>query len=89
MNRMIDSLDDLLATLLRLRERCGPDLYRRALAAARVAVGRVVVAEAERLAGVGRPRAEATVVRFPLGDRLASRGERESRPEYEDRSDDS
>jgi hypothetical protein len=87
MNRVIDSLDDLLVVLLRLRERCGPDLYRRALAAARVAVGRVVVAEAERLAGIGRPRREATVVRFPLDS--ASRGMRETRPENEDRSDDS
>ena len=53
---MTDPLDDLLTTLVRLRERCGADLYRRALAAARLAVGRVVVAEAERLAGIGRPR---------------------------------
>ena len=67
MNRMIDSLDDLLATLVRLRERCGPDLYRRALAAARVAVARVVLAEAERRAGVDRPQRTGTVVRFPVG----------------------
>ncbi len=67
MNRVIDSLDDLLATLIRLRERCGSDLYRRALTAARVAVGRVVLAEAERLAGKapGGDR-RGVVVRFPL-----------------------
>jgi hypothetical protein len=82
-----DRLDDLLATLIRLRERCGVPLYRRAVAAARVAVGRVVLAEAERLAGIDRPRPEATVVRFPLN--LASRGMRKTRPENEDRSDDS
>jgi hypothetical protein len=68
MNPGLDSIDGLLATLLRLRERCGAVLYRRAVAAARVAVGRVVLDEAERLAGAGRPPA-GTVLRFPLGGR--------------------
>ena len=63
-----DRLDDLLVVLVRLRERCGPDLYRRALAAARVAVGRVVLAEAERRAGAERPRS-GSALRFPIGGR--------------------
>jgi hypothetical protein len=71
MNRGLDSFDDLVAALFRLRERCGAALYRRAVAAARVAVGRVVLAEAERRAGVGRsPPAADRVVRFPLGRRI-------------------
>jgi hypothetical protein len=69
-----DRLDDLLVVLIRLRERCGVPLYRRAVAAARAAVGRVVLAEAERRAGVERSRSEATVVRFPMGQPRDSRG---------------
>jgi len=67
MNRLSDSLDDLLVVLIRLRERCGPDLYRRALVAARLAIGRVILAEAERLAGKA-PSGDrrGVVVRFPL-----------------------
>jgi len=67
-----DRLDDLLVVLVRLRERCGPDLYRRALATARTAVGRVVLAEAERRAGLRR-RPSGTVVRFPTGQPRDSR----------------
>ena len=69
MTSSIDPLDDLLATLIRLRARCGVPLYRRALTAARVAVGRVVLAEAERRSGVGARRPDGTVVRFPTGAR--------------------
>jgi hypothetical protein len=67
MSRDGDRLDDLLVVLLRLRERCGVPLYRRAVAAARAAIGQVVLAEAERRAGVERP--PGTVVRFPAGGR--------------------
>ena len=66
MTSSIDPLDDLLATLVRLRARCGVPLYRRAVAAARVAVGRVVLAEAERRARVNRTAKPGVVVRFPI-----------------------
>lgn len=67
MKRLADPLDAHLAILVRLRERAGPDVYLRAVDAARVAVGRVILAEAERLAGVGRRRRRgATVLRFPI-----------------------
>jgi hypothetical protein len=66
MTSSIDPLDDLLATLVRLRARCGVPLYRRAVAAARVTVGRVVLAEAERRAGVNRAAKSGVVVRFPI-----------------------
>jgi hypothetical protein len=58
-------LNDLIARLALLRERAGPALYRRAVTAARTAVGRVVLTEAERLAGVCKE--SGTVVRFPIG----------------------
>ena len=82
-------LDDHLARLLQLRERCGDDLYRRALTAARVAVARTVLEEAERLAGVGRERTSATVVRFPTGRRFPPRDSGRGGPESKDRRDDS
>ncbi len=58
-----DDLDDHLATLVRLRA-TGADIYDRALQAARVAVARVLLAEAERFAGISRRRPEGTVVPF-------------------------
>ncbi len=64
MNREDDSFESLVAMLLRLSERCGRDLYRRAVTAARVAVARVVLDEAERLAGTKKPRS-GIVVAFP------------------------
>ena len=64
MNRYADPLEDHVDVLRRLR-RCGGDVYARALGAARVAVARVVLAEAERLAGVERAKSGGAVVRFP------------------------
>jgi hypothetical protein len=90
MNRRDDPLDNHLATLVRLRERAGADVYRRAVEAARVAVGRVVLAEAERLAGVGRRRRRgAIILRFPIGRRFLPPGGGIGGPESGDRRDDS
>ena len=67
-----DPVDRLATTLLRLRDRLGTALYRRALAAARVAVAREILAEAERRAGCGR-----TIPPFPDGaqSRIPSRAD--------------
>jgi hypothetical protein len=54
MTSSTDPVDRLATTLLLLRDRLGSALYRRALVAARVAVARAVLAEAERRAGCGQ-----------------------------------
>ena len=64
MNRRSDDLDDHLEVLVRLRRRAGVGVFERALLAARVAVARVLLAEAERRAGVGGRKPEGTVVPF-------------------------
>ena len=64
MNWYADPLDDHLGVLRRLRRCSGGDVYDRALEAARTAVARVILAEAERLAGVGNERPSGTVVSF-------------------------
>ena len=64
MRRRLDDLDAHLEVLVRLRRRAGAGVFERALGAARVAVARVVLAEAERLAGVARRKPEGTVVPF-------------------------
>ena len=64
MSRRCDDLDAHLEALVRLRQHACGDVYRRALNAARVAVAQVVLAEAERLAGVGRRDPKGTVVPF-------------------------
>jgi hypothetical protein len=66
-------MDALLETLVRLRNRAGVAVFERALAAARVAIAKVVMAEAERLAGLGRIKREGTIV--PFRKRFADRGE--------------
>ena len=73
MNREDNSFESLVAMLLRLSERCGRDLYRRAVTAARVAVARVVLDEAERLAGQKRSSSTDSpgkVMRFPIERRF-------------------
>jgi len=57
------SLDELIARLVLLRQRAGTCLFREALRAARVAVGRTMLAEAERRAGLHGK--SASFVRFP------------------------
>jgi hypothetical protein len=64
MSERLNDLDDHLAVLVRLRRRAGAAVFKRALDAARVAVARVVLAEAERRAGVGGRKREGTVVPF-------------------------
>ncbi len=63
---MSRALDEHLEVLMRLRRRAGAEVYARALSAARVAVARVILAEAERLAGIRRPPRRGNVVRFPV-----------------------
>lgn len=63
MSRGPDDLDGHLEVLVRLR-RAGAGVYARALQAARVAVAKVVLAEAERRAGCPRRRPTGTVVPF-------------------------
>lgn len=65
MSRRLDDLDEHLAVLVRLRRRAGSDVYARALLAAKVAVARVVLAEAERLAGRGPRKSDGAVIPFP------------------------
>lgn len=69
MRRRDDSFNDHLAILLRLRERAGAEVFARAVEAARVAVARVVLAEAETRAGVGGTPPKGMVVPFPRGGR--------------------
>ena len=73
MSALHDDPVALVALLVRLRERCGPDVYRRALTAARAAVARTVLAEAERAAGVGAPPPAGALIRLPPGGRPTSR----------------
>lgn len=68
MNHM-DDLDQHLEVLVRLRRRAAPGVYDRALLSAKVAVAKVILAEAERVA-CGRILAKnGVVVPFP-GRRL-------------------
>ena len=64
MSPRFDGLDAHLEVLVLLRRRAGSALYERALLAAKIAVARVLLAEAERLAGVGAARPEGKIVRF-------------------------
>lgn len=64
MTNDFDPLDDIIERLVRLRERCGPQLYGRAAYAARAAIGRVVLDEAERRARGPRSR-PTNVLPFP------------------------
>ncbi len=57
-----------LEALLRLRRHADGAVYLRALDAARVAVARVILAEAERSAGVGSDRLAGTVIKFHRPD---------------------
>jgi len=59
-----DDLDQHLEVLVRLRRRAGTGVYDRALLAAKVAVARVILAEAERRAGRARAPPKGTVVPF-------------------------
>lgn len=59
-----DRFADHVQVLLRLRRWADGAVYDRALEEARLAVARVVLAEAERRAGVGRDRPTGTVVKF-------------------------
>jgi hypothetical protein len=72
-----DPVDRLATTLLRLRDRLGSALYRRAVVAARLAVARAVLTEAERRAGCGAaipPLSSATQPR--ISSRADRRGTR-------------
>jgi hypothetical protein len=64
MRRRLDDLDAHLEVLVRLRRRAGVAVFKRALDAARVAVARVMLAEAERLADVGERKPKGTVAPF-------------------------
>ncbi len=67
MRRRDSRLDDHLPVLVRLQERAGLEVYARAVEAARVAVAKVVLAEAERLAGVRQPTGK--LIQFPVARR--------------------
>ncbi len=79
-----DRLDDLVGVLVRLRRTSGGGAYDRAVAAAMAGAARVVLAEAERLAGVGRapesPPASRTASRIPGAGGPGVRRPRRRRP---------
>lgn len=73
MSRRLDDLDEHLEVLVRLRRRAGVGVFERALLAAKIAVARVVLAEAERLARRARPPPRGEVVPFRRPDRPPER----------------
>ena len=64
MNRRHDPWRKHLNAFRRLRRNASGDIYENALAAARVAVARVALTEAERVAGVDQTKASETIAPF-------------------------
>ena len=64
--RCDDPFDIHLEVLLRLRCSADAAVFDRALEAARLAVARVILAEAERRAGVGSDGPTGTVIKFRM-----------------------
>ena len=72
-----DLLNDLISRLVMLRWSEGDEAFRKAIAAARINIGRNVLAAAEHRAGVGS-QTSGNVVRFPTRTRSLLDMDRES-----------